>query len=157
MSSRSGIPDHGFAATSVPASVETYDQYVAAYDASPEDSPLQALMQTSPDVHVHTSAAAQTAFLLGLAAALSAPFSLTMFLATAGGAAGVVFGIAGVVLTSRRGVAGGVLALVGLISGLCAVVLVGLRYLGLDTAFGDAWVAQLRDLLRWSNDLLPAP
>jgi hypothetical protein len=130
---------------------------VAAYDVSPEGSALHALMDTSPDVQVHTSAAAQTAFLLGVAAALSAPFSLTMFVATACGAAGAIFGIAGVVVTSRRGVAGGVLALVGLIFGLCAVVLVGLRYIGLETAFGDAWVGQLRELLRSSNELLPAP
>lgn len=127
---------------------------MAAYDASPEDAGLGALMRSSPDVRVHTSVAAELAFLLGLAAILAAPFSLTTFLAAACGASGAVLGVGGLVATSRPGVAGGALAPVGIVLGLCALVLVGLRFLGLDTAVGDAWLPQLHDLLTSSNRLL---
>ena len=45
----------------------------------------------------------------------------------------------------------------GLVLALVTLALVGLRYLGLDTAFGDGSVATLDDWLDWLNGLLPTP
>lgn len=39
---------------------------MAVFGAAPEEGGLDALFQSSPDLGVHTSAAAETAFLLGL-------------------------------------------------------------------------------------------
>ena len=65
--------------------------------------------------------------------------------------------ILGMARASRPGTSGGVLAAVGLVSSLAAAALIGLRYLGIDTAFGDATVPTLADWLRSLNDLLPPP
>lgn len=46
------------------------------HGAAPDDDGIQRLFDSSPDVEVHTSAAAEGAFLLGLAALLAAPFAV---------------------------------------------------------------------------------
>lgn len=130
---------------------------MATYDTSPEDGGLQAIFESSPAVRVHTSAAALTAFLLGLVAMCAAPFALTHGLAVGAGALGILFAVAGVASASRPDVAGGVLAGVGVVFSSVALMLVGMRYLGLQTSFGDDWVSTIRQWLDDLNGLLPRP
>jgi hypothetical protein len=121
------------------------------------DDALGALFESSPARTVKTSAAAETAFVLGLTALVASPFSLLAGLCLVLATAGLVTAILGMARASRPATAGGVLAAVGLVSSLGAAALVGLRYLGIDTAFGDAAVPSLADWLRSLNDLLPPP
>lgn len=130
---------------------------MTAFDASPEHGGLRGLIDSSPDTEVHTSAAAEAALLLGLASAVAAPFSL-MLAATLGLAVpGLFLGLVGVAKTSRPQVAGRFLAPVGLVCCLAALVLVGVRYIGVDTAFGDDLLPVLADALRSLNARLPQP
>jgi hypothetical protein len=70
---------------------------------------------------------------------------------------GLVFAMVGVVTTSRREVTGGALAPLGLLCSFITVSLLGLRYLGLDTAFGDRLVPDLLAALDFLNSRLPSP
>ncbi len=121
------------------------------------DDALGALFDSSPARVVKTSAAAETAFVVGVFALLATPFSLLAGLCLGLAAIGFVVAILGMARASRPGTSGGVLAAVGLVSSLAAGALIGLRYLGIDTAFGDATVPTLADWLRSLNDLLPPP
>jgi hypothetical protein len=120
-----------------------------------EGDGLPALFEASPDPHVHTSVGAELGLLLGLFALLAAPFSVmqALSLSTAGLAA--VLSLVGVAATSRPNVAGGALAPLGLACSFAALAMVGLRYLGLDTAFGDDLVPILREWLNALNARLP--
>jgi hypothetical protein len=118
---------------------------------------LGTLFASSPARSVQTSSAAAVAFVLGLLGALAAPFSLTMALSAGMATVALVGAIVGMARASRPAVAGGLLASVGLVLALATLALVALRYLGLDTAFGDAAVPTLRDGLEWLNTLLPTP
>ena len=119
--------------------------------ASPSDEGgLGALFESSPDRPVHTSVAAEAAFLLGLVALVAAPFSLMHTVSLGTATLGAVCGLVGVATTSRPDVAGRVLAPVGLLFSLAVLLLVGLRYAGVDTAFGDDL---LPTLLGWLEDL----
>jgi hypothetical protein len=136
----------------------TYDLCVATHAAAPQgDGGIDALLDASPDLGVHTSAAAELGFLLGLAAVVAAPFSIMHGLAFGFGAAGAAASFVGVVATSRANVAGRALAPWGLLFSLAALVMIGLRYLGVDTAFGDVLLPTLSDWLEWVNDRLPRP
>ena len=137
-----------------------------AYDADPEGDPpgaldssgaLGTLFDTSPAREVSTSAAAETAFVLGLVAVLAVPFPLAMTLCVGLAGVAVVSAIFGMARASKPGFAGGVLAAVGLVLALATLSLVGLRYIGVDTAVGDGLVPTLRDWLTALNGLLPAP
>jgi hypothetical protein len=130
---------------------------MATYGAAPEDGGLSELFEASPDREVHTSAAAETAFVIGLVALLSAPFSMMHAVTFATSVAGLVCGVAGLATTSRPNVAGRALAPAGLLMAFAALALVGLRYLGVDTAFGDGLVPTLREGLEWFNSWLPLP
>jgi hypothetical protein len=130
---------------------------MATYGAAPEDGGLQELFEASPDQEVHTSAAAETAFVLGLVALVSAPFSMMHGISFAAGAAGALCGLVGVATTSRPNVAGRMLVPAGLFFSVTALVLIGLRYLNVDTAFGDGLVPTLSDWLDSLNSRLPAP
>jgi hypothetical protein len=131
---------------------------VTIYGASPgDDGSLRALLEASPDLGVHTSAAAETAFLLGLVALFAAPFSMMYTVSLGAGVLGVVCAFVGVAATSRPNVAGGALAPVGLAFAVAALLLVGLRYLGLDTAFGDGLVPTIRGWLENLNARFPGP
>jgi hypothetical protein len=122
--------------------------------ASPHGTPLQALFDASPAVEVHTSAAAVTAFVCGVGALLTAPFTITFALALALAVLGCGTSLAGVVATSRPRVAGRALAPAGLFLSVVALALLGLRYASLDTAFGDHWLPVLTHLLeRLNTDL----
>lgn len=130
---------------------------MATYGAAPDDGSLQELFESSPDREVHTSAAAETSLLVGLVASLAAPFSVTHGLTLVTGILAAVFGLVGVATTSRPNVAGRVLAPAGLFLAFVALAMVGMRYLGVDTAFGDGLVPTLRDWLDSLNSRLPLP
>lgn len=119
------------------------------------DAALGALFASSPARPTHTSAAAEIAFVAGLLGLLTVPFSLMMALSTALGTVALVTSILGMARSSRAGVAGGLLAAIGLVLSLAALALVGLRYIGIDTAIGDGAVPTLADWLRTLNDLMP--
>ena len=102
---------------------------------------------------VHTSAAAEMSLLLGLFALLASPFSVMQTVVLGAGALGFVLAIGGMAATSNPRVAGRALVPLGLATSVVALVLVGMRYLGADTAFGDelvptiaAWLAELNSL-----------
>ncbi len=124
---------------------------------APASGALGTLFDSSPARSVQTSCAAVTAFVLGLLGTLAVPFSLTMALSAGMAAVALVSSIIGLARASRPAVAGGLLASLGLVLGLAILTLVGLRYLGLDTAFGDGAVPTLREGLDWLNGLLPTP
>ena len=130
---------------------------MATYGAAPDDGDLEGLFEASPDPGVHTSAAAETAFLLGLIALLAAPFSVMHTLSLGAAVASAFLAFVGVAMTSRPHVAGRMLAPLGLFLALTALVLVGLRYLGLDTAFGDPLVPTLHEWLVLLNSSIPHP
>ena len=56
---------------------------------------------------------------------------------------------------SRPTVSGGLLASLGLVLCVLTAALVGLRYLGIDTAVGDQALPTLAEWLGGLNDLLP--
>jgi hypothetical protein len=130
---------------------------VASYDVPPGDGGIQALFEGSPDHGVHTSAAAELAFLLGLVALVAAPFSVMHVLSLGAGALGLLFAVAGTATSSRPYVAGGTLAGFGAVFCCVALFIVGLRYVGLDTAFGDGLVPAIRDWLDQVNSWFPGP
>jgi hypothetical protein len=131
---------------------------VATYGAAPdEEGGLQALFENSPDPGVHTSAAAELGFLLGLVALAAAPFSMTLGLALAVATVAAATSLIGVVATSNPYVAGRALAPAGLVFGLVALALVGLRYVGLDTAFGDDLLPAIGNWLDQLNTRLGTP
>jgi len=133
-------------------------------DLAPDTAPgdrssgaLGTLFDSSPARSVQTSGAAVLAFVLGLLALLAVPFSLAMTLSAALAAVALVASIVGMAKASRRDVAGGLLASVAMVLALMTLALVGLRYIGLDTAFGDAIAPTIADWLEALNTLLPTP
>jgi len=130
---------------------------MATYGAAPEDGSIQELFEASPDREVHTSAAAEISFLSGLVAVLAAPFSVTHGLSLAAGLLAALFGVIGVATTSRPNVAGRLLAPLGLFLAFVALAAFGMRYLGVDTAFGDGLVPTIREWLDTLNSRLPLP
>ena len=130
---------------------------MSAHPFPTDDDGLSGLFEASPDRPIHTSAAAELAFVLGLVSLVAAPFSL-MHAASLGLAAiGAILGVVGVATTSRPDVAGRVLSPLGLFFCLTALTVVGLRYAGLDTAFGDALVPTILSWLEDLNASLPTP
>jgi len=122
-----------------------------------DDDALGALFDSSPARQVHTSAAAEVAFLTAVLALLAVPFSLTMALCLGLSVVGLVSSVVGMARASRTDVAGGLLASVGLVLSLATLALVGMRYAGIDTAVGDSLVPTLADTLRSLNTLVPKP
>jgi hypothetical protein len=118
---------------------------------------LGSLFDASPAPEVQTSAAAEAGFVLGLFAVLAMPFALSLALSVGLAAVALVCSTFGLARASRPGYAGGVLAALGLVLALGTLALVGLRYAGIDTAFGDGAVPTLRDWLDSLNTLLPTP
>jgi hypothetical protein len=121
------------------------------------ENALDALFESSPARSVHTSGAAEVAFVAGLAAVLAVPFSLMVVGCLTLSAFGLVTSIIGLARASRPDVAGGLLASTGLVLCLAALAVVALRYAGIDTAVGDAVVPTLNDWLTALNTLVPAP
>jgi len=130
---------------------------MSAYPFPSEDDGLSGLFDASPDHPVHTSAAAEISFVLGLVALFAAPFSLMHAASLAIAAVGFVLGVVGVATTSRPGVAGRVLAPLGLLFSVLTLTVVGLRYAGLHTAFGDDLVPTFLSWLEALNGWFPTP
>src|SRR5687767_4350704 len=130
---------------------------MATFGAAPEEGGLQGLLAASPDRAVHTSAAAEIAFVLGLVAVAAAPFSVMLGLSLTTGAIGLVFGVVGMARTSRPDMAGQALVPLGMLFAIVALVLVGLRYLGVDTAFGDDLLPTLQVWMESLNSRVPGP
>ncbi len=122
---------------------------------APQDDPLGELFVRSPALPAHTSAAAEVGFLAGLVAVVAVPFSLMTAVCVGLAAVALVTSVLGLARASRPLVAGGLLASIGLVLSLVTFALVGLRYLGIDTAVGDSTVPTIADWLRTLNDLLP--
>lgn len=124
-------------------------------DEEPEQDALGALFESSPALPAHTSAAAEIAFVAGLFAVLAVPFSLMTALCLGVAAVGLVTSVVGMARSSRPTVAGGLLASVGLVLSLATLALVGLRYAGIDTTFGDGALPTFADWLTALNNLVP--
>lgn len=123
----------------------------------PDDEGLSGLFAASPDLRVHTSVAAEAGLLLGLFAILSVPFSVMHAVALATAAPAALLALVAVTTTSRPNVAGSALAPLGLAFSVVALVLLALRYLGLDTAFGDELIPVLSEWLAALNERVPHP
>jgi hypothetical protein len=121
------------------------------------DVELQALFDGPPAPRAHTSVAAETALVCGLGAVLAAPFSILFGVAMLLGSVAVLSGMVGWVTTHGPDVAGSALTAFGICFGALAIALVGVRYLGLDSAFGDAIVPWIADQLHHWNTRLPQP
>lgn len=130
---------------------------MTTYGAVPEDGDLQSIFDASPDRRTHTSAAAELAFLTGLVSATTAPFSTVQGLSLVVGVVAIGFAIVGTATTSRPDVAGRALVPAGLFLAIAALVLVGLRYVGMDTAFGDVHVPTISDWLASLSSWLRMP
>ena len=130
---------------------------MSAHTIPSEDDGLGGLLDASPDRPIHTSAAAEFAFVLGLVSLVAAPFSLMFGASLAVGVIGAVLGVVGMATTSRPDVAGRVLAPLGLFFSLVALTVVGLRYAGLHTAFGDTLMPTLLSWLEALNGWIPSP
>ena len=130
---------------------------MAGHAAPPGGDGLDALFEASPDPGVHTSVAAETGLLLGLAALMAAPFSVMHGAALVLGVLGGAASFAGVVATSNVRVAGRALAPWGLACAIVTLLIVLPRYLGLDTAFGDGLLPTLRDALEQLNARVDQP
>jgi hypothetical protein len=122
-----------------------------------EEVGLGALMAYSPESRVHMSVAAESAFLLGLGALLTSPFSALFAVTVVLAAAATAVGIIGMITTRDPELAGSALAPLGMMTGLVAAGLVGLRYAGLDTAFGDDFAPWFWQMLQSLNTQLPQP
>lgn len=114
------------------------------------------MIESSPP-RAHTSAAAEIALVCGLGSLLTAPFSILFGVAGLFGILAVISGLVGLITTNRPDVAGSALTAFGTCFGLIALVLIGLRYIGIDTAFGDAVLPWLADQLQNWNSRLPQP
>lgn len=131
---------------------------MATYGHSPRsDVGLEELIEASPAPRAHMSAAAETALVCGLAAVFTATFSILFGVSLVFGAVAVLAGLIGLISTHRADVAGSALNVFGLFLGLLALALIGIRYLGIDTAVGDALVPWLTDQLHHWNTKLPQP
>lgn len=119
------------------------------------DDGLPGLFEASPDHGVHTSAAAELGLLLGLFAFLAAPFSVMHTLALGAAALAIALAFVGLAATSRPNVAGSALVALGMAFSVAALVLLGLRYLGVDTAFGDELIPALGEWLAELNSQIP--
>ncbi len=90
------------------------------------------------------------AFLAGLVAAFTAPFTAVRALSLIAGVIALAFVLVGMAATSRPHVAGRALVPAGLMLALASLVMIGMGYAGYDTAFGDAAVPTLSG---WLADL----
>lgn len=120
-------------------------------------SRLSELFEVSPEVEAHTSTAAELALLLGLAALLASPFSMMFALSAGIALLAFFFAMVGLATTSRPGTAGAVLVALGLLFSVGALTVLGVRYLGVDTAFGDDLLPRLLTALEFLNAQVPHP
>jgi hypothetical protein len=120
------------------------------------DSGLQALFDNAEPL-ARTSAAAEIALICGLASVLMVPFTILFSPSALLGLVALAAGLVGLITTNRPDIAGSALTAFGIGFGLATWALIGMRYLGVDTAFGDDVVPWLVDRLRDWNTWLPQP
>jgi hypothetical protein len=130
---------------------------MAAFGRPAEEVGLGALMAQSPESRAHMSMAAEAAFLFGLTALLVAPFSELFSITILLTIAAFCCGVAGMITTREPELAGSAMSPLGMFLGLVAAAMVGLRYLGLDTAFGDDLAPAFWEQLQQWNSRLPRP
>ena len=118
---------------------------------------LDALIEGSPAPRARMSVAAEFALVCGLCAALTATFSILFGVSLLFAVLAVLIGLVGLISTHRADVAGSGLNVFGLFLGLVALAVVGVRYLGIDTAVGDPLLPWLADQLHDWNAKLPQP
>lgn len=116
---------------------------------------LRELLDASPEVPARTSVAAILALAAAATALVASPWSFNLGLVVLLCAAGLLLGTVGLAMGSRPGVAGGAAAAAALVVSLLVAALVGLRYLGVDTAVADG--TSLRPALEALTALLPTP
>lgn len=115
------------------------------------------LFEHSPADPSHTAPAAELGFLLGLLSLGAVPFSLAYGLSVMLGGLALVCAVVGLAQASRTGTAGGHLAAAGLVLALTTLILVGLRFAGVQTTFGDGLVPHLHAMLESLDRLVPQP
>ncbi|MGH3369274.1 MAG: hypothetical protein ACRDPR_04680 [Nocardioidaceae bacterium] len=125
-------------------------------NSSRGDMGLEALIEEA-EPRARTSAAAEIALVCGLVSLLTAPFSILFGVAAVFGILAVLSGLVGIITTNRPDVAGSALTAFGTSFGLIALALIGVRFVGIDTAFGDAALPWLADQLHSWNTRLPQP
>jgi hypothetical protein len=131
---------------------------MATYGHSPlGDVGLQELLEESPAPRARMSAAAETALMCGLGAVLTATFSILFGVSLVFAVLALLAGLVGLVSTHRADVAGSALNVLGLFLGLLTLAVIGVRYLGIDTAIGDPLIPWLADQLHHWNTKLPQP
>jgi hypothetical protein len=131
---------------------------MTTHDRSSSDSPrVEALFESSPAPEARTSAFALTAFVCGTGALVAAPFSIAFGLALALAVLSSLSAVVALATTSRPHIAGQGLAPAGLFFSLVTLTVLGLRFAGLDTAFGDELGPDLAALLERLNSLVHAP
>jgi hypothetical protein len=134
-----------------------YDLAMTTQDVRRIEADLGELFERSPADGAHTASAAAISLVLGLVAMVTVPFTVTYGLSVMVAGLCVVTSVVGLAQASRHGVAGTVLAASGLVLSLTALALVGLRFVGLDTAFGDGILPDLRSVLDALTALVPSP
>jgi hypothetical protein len=131
---------------------------MATYEGeSRGEAGLQGLIDSSPAPRARTSMAAEASLVCGLGAILAAPFSILFGVSALLGAIALLTGLVGLITTHRADVAGSALTAFGSFLGACAIALIGVRYLGLHSAFGDNLVPWIADQLHHWNTRLPQP
>lgn len=115
------------------------------------------MLDAPPVVEARTSTPALISFVCGLAALLAAPFSVMSAMALLLAGTACVAAVVGLSATRMPTVAGRALAPAGLLFGLIALVLLGPRYAGVDTAIGDGLAPALADLLQRLNERVGLP
>ena len=130
---------------------------MATFGARPDEGGFQALFDSSREPRVHTSVAAELGFLFGLVSLLSAPFAVMHAVTLGSAVLALMCELVGLATTSRPFVAGRALVPLGMLLAFVALALVGMRYVGVDTAFGDALVPTLVSWLETLNSVLPRP
>lgn len=119
--------------------------------------PLDRLIDVSPPDPAHAAPAAVLALVLGLVALGTAPFTMTYGLCVMVAGLCVVASVIGLAQASRPGAAGTALAGAALVFSMAAIAMLALRFTGLDTAFGDGLLPDIRSTLQSLTDLVPSP
>ena len=128
-----------------------------AQDLAEDRGQLDGLFEASPASSTRTSAAAVLAFVAGTVAVLLSPFSVQLGAAVVLAATALVASVVGLARASRPGTSGTVLASLGMVAALGTAAVVGLRYVGVDTAVADGLGAGLRDAAAALTALFPQP
>jgi hypothetical protein len=118
---------------------------------------LQDLIDSSPEPRARMSMVAEATFMFGLAAVVTAAFSILFSLSVLLGVLALAIGLIGLITTHRPDLAGSALNVLGMFLGFLALAAIAVRYLGIDTAVGDPLIPWLTEQLHHWNGKLPQP